>query len=202
MGDNNIYHLPEVMLEADAPLIETLRKRRTHRAFAPRGISLTGIAQLLWAAQGITSPEGFRTAPSAGALYPLELHLVAGDVEGLQAGSYRYNPKHHTLKAETLGDLRPDLARVALNQEWIAQAPAIVVIGAVYSRTTSKYGRRGTRYVHMEVGHATQNLLLQAEAMGLVGATVGAFDDDLLQHLLRLPEDESPLAILPLGYLR
>ena len=139
---------------------------------------------------------------SAGALYPLELHLVAGDVEGLQAGSYRYNPKHHTLKAETLGDLRSALAQAALNQDWIAQAPVIVVVGAVYSRTTRKYGRRGARYVHMEVGHATQNLLLQAEAMGLGSATVGAFDDDLLQRLLRLPEDESPLAILPLGYRR
>jgi len=202
MADNNIHHLPEVMLEADAPLIEALQKRRTLRAFAPRGISLAKVAQLLWAAQGITSPEGFRTAPSAGALYPLELHLVAGDVEGLQAGSYRYNPKHRTLKAETLGDLRPALAQAALNQDWIAQAPVIVVVGAAYSRTTSKYGRRGVRYVHMEVGHATQNLLLQAEAMGLRGATVGAFDGDLLQRLLRLSEEESPLAILPLGYRR
>ena len=200
MADNHIHHLPEVMLEADAPLIEALWKRRTLRAFAPRGVSLPEVAHLLWAAQGITSAEGFRTAPSAGALYPLELHLVAGEVEGLPAGSYRYNPNRHTLKAEVPEDLRPALAKTALNQEWIARAPMIVVVSAVYSRTTGKYGRRGVRYVHMEVGHAAQNLLLQAEAMGLSGATVGAFDDDRLQRLLRLPEDESPLVVLPVGY--
>ncbi|MEN8175080.1 MAG: SagB/ThcOx family dehydrogenase [Pseudomonadota bacterium] len=202
MADNEIHKLPQPGLVADARLSDALRERRTVRAFESRPISLAEAGQLLWAAQGVTSGEGYRTAPSGGALYPLELHLVAGDVEGLPAGIYRYDPAHHSLRAEITGDLRRAIARVALHQHWIAQAPAIVVVSAVYSRTTGKYGDRGVRYVHMEVGHASQNLLLQAVALELGAATVGAFDDDRLQSLLELPENEHPLVILPVGHPR
>jgi SagB-type dehydrogenase family enzyme len=160
------------------------------------------VAQLLWAAQGISSREGYRTAPSAGALYPLELHLVAGRVEGLPVGSYRYDPVRHALQVAMPVDIRQAIAKAALDQDWIAQAPVVIVISAVDARTTGKYGRRGVRYVHMEVGHASQNLLLQAVALGLAGAIVGAFDDERLKHLLRLPAEERPLAIVPLGHPR
>ena len=199
MADKPVYPLPEPRLEGGAPLIEALRQRRTSRSFAPRGLALPEIAQLLWAAQGITSPDGFRTAPSAGALYPLELHLLAGDVEGLPAGSYRYDARHHSLTAERTGDLGAALARAALGQNWIAQAPAAVVICAIESRTKAKYGRRGERYVHIEAGHAGQNLLLQAIALDLASATVGAFNDGHVADLLELPHGERPLLILPVG---
>lgn len=200
MAEKNIYRLPEPNLEANACLNPILQQRRTNRAFASRPVSITEVAQLLWAAQGITSREGYRTAPSAGALYPLELHLVSGQVEGLPAGGYRYDPVRHALEAEIPGDLRHAIAEAALHQDWIAQAPAIVVVSAVNARTTAKYGRRGIRYAYMEAGHASQNLLLQAVALGLAGATVGAFDDERLQQLLNLPEEERPLVILPVGY--
>ena len=200
MADNDIYSLPEPGLEADSCLNPILQQRRTHRAFASRPVSLTQVAQLLWAAQGATSHGGYRTAPSAGALFPLELHLVSGQIDGLPDGSYRYNPGAHALRAEVTGDLRQAVAEAALHQDWIAQAPAIVVVSAVDARTTRKYGRRGIRYVHMEVGHASQNLLLQAVALGLAGATVGAFDDERLQQVLQLSEDERPLVILPVGH--
>jgi SagB-type dehydrogenase family enzyme len=202
MAEKDIYRLPEAGLGADACLIPVLQQRRTNRAFASRPVSLADVAQLLWAAQGITSHEGYRTAPSAGALYPLELHLVSGRIDGLPAGSYRYDPVRHALRVETTDDLRQAVAGAALDQDWIAQAPAIVVVSAVDSRTTRKYGPRGIRYVHMEVGHAGQNLLLQAVALGLAGATVGAFDDERLQQLLKLPEEERPLLILPVGHAR
>jgi SagB-type dehydrogenase family enzyme len=156
----------------------------------------------LWAAQGITSREGYRTAPSAGALYPLELHLVAGQVEGLPAGSYRYDPARHLLKNEKSGDMRQAVAAIALQQEWMAEAPAMVVISAVDARTRIKYGNRGARYVLMEVGHAAQNLLLQAVALKLAGATVGAFQDKQLHQLLGLGDEEQPLIILPVGHPR
>ena len=202
MAEKNIYRLPEPNLEANACLNPILQQRRTNRAFASRPVSITEVAQLLWAAQGITSHEGYRTAPSAGALYPLELHLVSGQVEGLPTGSYRYDPVRRALEAEMPGDLRHAIAEAALQQDWIAQAPAIVVVSAVNARTTAKYGRRGIRYVYMEAGHTSQNLLLQAVALGLAAATVGAFDDERLQRLLNLTEEERPLVILPVGYPR
>ena len=149
--------------------------------------------------KGLPLARGYRTAPSAGALYPIELHLVAGQVDGLPVGTYRYDPLRHALQAEKTGDMRHAIAAAALHQDWIAQASAIVVVSAVELRTTRKYGRRGVRYVHMEVGHASQNLLLQAVALGLVAATVGAFDDERLHQLLDLPREERPLIILPVG---
>jgi SagB-type dehydrogenase family enzyme len=202
MAEKNLYNLPQPVAGDDNPLNPILQQRRTHREFAPRPISLEQAAQLLWAAQGVTSREGYRTAPSAGALYPLELHLVAGQVEGLPAGSYRYDPARHLLKREKPGDLRQAIVSVALNQDWMAEAPAIIVISAVETRTTRKYGNRGVRYVHMEVGHAGQNLLLQAVALDLAGATVGAFNDKQLHHLLGLAGGERPLIILPVGHPR
>jgi SagB-type dehydrogenase family enzyme len=202
MADNSLYRLPEPIPGFDNPLNPILQQRRTHREFAPQGVSLTQVTQLLWAAQGVTSREGYRTAPSAGALYPLELHLIAGQVEGLPNGSYRYDTMHHSLQSEKMGDLRKEIAAAALHQDWIEQAPAIVVISAYDARTTKKYGSRGLRYVHMEVGHASQNLLLQAVALGLAAATVGAFDDERLQQLLGLTHEERPLVIHPVGYPR
>ncbi len=202
VADAGEYKLPELRLQDPMPLTETLRLRRSVRDYAPAALTLEAAAQLLWAAQGITSPDGLRTAPSAGALYPLELHLVAGKVEGLPDGSYRYDPERHSLTLTAPGDLRSALAHAALDQSWIARAPAVVVIAAVPKRTTRKYGERGIRYVHIEVGHAGQNLLLQAVGLGLRSVVVGAFRDRAVQQLLGLASDEHPLAILPVGYPR
>jgi SagB-type dehydrogenase family enzyme len=201
MAQKSVYDLPKAGPETENCLTRVLQQRRTHRAFASRPLSLSEVAQLLWATQGISSPEGLRTAPSAGALYPLELHLLVGDVDGLPAGRFRYDPEHQSLRAETRGDLRQIVATAALRQGWIATAPAVFVISAVDTRTTRKYGRRGVRYVHMEAGHAAQNLLLQAAALRLAAAIVGAFDDEELQRLLDLPGQERPLLILPVGHL-
>lgn len=194
--------LPPPKLESNAGLNALLEQRRTQRAFAAQPLSLAAAAELLWAAQGVSSARGLRTAPSAGALYPLELRLIASQVAGLPAGIYRYEPAGHALIAGPRGEFRAAIAAAAWHQDWIAQAPAIVVISAVEARTTAKYGRRGIRYVHMEVGHAAQNLLLQAVAHDLAAAIVGAFDDDGLARLLKLPENERPLAILPVGHPR
>jgi SagB-type dehydrogenase family enzyme len=200
MAGNNLHRLPAPVLDGGNPLNSILLQRRSHREFALQPVSLEQVAQLLWAAQGVTSPEGYRTAPSAGALYPLELHLVVGQVDGLPAGSYRYDAVRHLIQGEKIGDLRQPIAAIALHQDWIELASAIVVISAFDARTTNKYGSRGVRYVHMEVGHASQNLLLQAVSLGLVAATVGAFDDEQLHRLLGLADAERPLVILPIGH--
>jgi len=176
-----------------------LLKRRSTRSYTGESITLQEVSQLLWAAQGITDSRGFRTAPSAGALYPLEVYVVAGDVENLASGVYKYEPRDHELSLIIDGDKRSELADAALAQSWVEEGALAMVFTAAYGRTTVKYGERGVRYVHMEVGHAAQNLCLQATAMGLGLVTVGAFHDEQVSELLNLPEDEKPLYIIPVG---
>ena len=147
-----------------------------------------------------THPDGYRTAPSAGALYPLELYLVVGQVDGLTPGVYHYQADTHQLLRLSSQDVRRDLSSAALDQSYIHQAPGVIVITAVFQRTMKKYGQRGRRYVHMEVGHAAQNIYLQAQARALGTVMVGAFGDQHVQSVLDLPDDHEPLALMPIGH--
>ena len=194
-----IIALPEPETSGETPLETLLQQRRSVREYGEAALELAAIGQLLWAAQGITDPQGLRTAPSAGALYPLELYVVAGNVEGLTPGVYHYQPDRHALQQTSTGDQRRLLAHAAHGQSWVRTAAAVLVITAVYERTTGKYADRGIRYVHMEVGHAAQNLFLQAEALGLAAVVVGAFEDDAVATALDLATDEQPLMLLPVG---
>ncbi len=191
--------LPPAVLESTRSLERALARRRSVRELAATRLSLAEAGQLLWAAQGITHPDGLRTAPSAGALYPLECYLMAGSVDGLEPGLYHYRPQGHGLEKVRDGDRRRALAGAALDQRWVQEAPAVVVIGAIVARTTGKYGERGVRYVHIEVGHAGQNVLLQATALGLGAVVVGAFRDDAVREVLGLPADVQPLSLIPVG---
>jgi SagB-type dehydrogenase family enzyme len=191
--------LPKPRTRGDVSLEETLRTRRSWREFKRAPLTLEEISQLLWAAQGLTHPEGMRTAPSAGALYPLEIYVVAGRVTGLDPGVYQYRPYGHKLKPVAEGDRRKDLARVALDQEAVGSAPAVVVFTAIYRRTTQKYGQRGIRYVHIEAGHAAQNVCLQATALGLGSVVIGAFEDSDVRGVLGISRQEQPLYLLPVG---
>ena len=191
--------LPEPRLDGDVSLEQTLLERRSTRSYTGEPVTLQEISQLLWAAQGITNAAGFRTAPSAGALYPLELYVVAGDVTGLEPGVYHYLPKQHELVQLVEGDIRTELSDIALSQTCVKDGAISVVMTAIYERTTGKYGDRGIRYVHIEVGHAAQNLCLQATALGLGLVTVGAFHGEDVVELLNLPDDEEPLYIIPVG---
>jgi len=194
-----VIKLPEPQYDSDVSIEQSLLNRRSIRSYSGQPLTLQELSQLLWAAQGLTDPGGFRAAPSAGGLYPLELYLVAGDVSDLTAGVYRYQPDGHQLVKIGDGDKRAELAEAALGQEWVKEGAVSIVFTAVYERTTVKYGDRGVRYVHMEAGHAAQNLCLQATAMGLGAVTVGAFSDDLINQLLNLPADERPLYVIPVG---
>jgi SagB-type dehydrogenase family enzyme len=186
-------------LDGPVAVEEALARRRSVREYTEEGLSLAEVGQLLWAAQGVSGEKGRRTAPSAGALYPLETYLVAGAVTGLAPGVYRYEPRHHRLRLHRPGDVRAALADSALEQEWVAEAPALLLLGAVYARTASKYGARAPRYVHIEVGHAAQNVYLQAVGLGLGTVVVGAFHDARLAEVVALPPDVEPVAILPVG---
>ena len=194
--------LPEPRVDGDVSLEQCLIKRRSVRDYSGKPLALAEVSQLLWAAQGITADRGYRTAPSAGALYPLEVYVIAGNVEDLTAGIYRYNPQKHELIMTAAGDIRAQLSSAALEQTAVKDGAIGLVFTAVYQRTTKKYGDRGIRYVHMETGHAAQNVCLQAAAMGLGVVTIGAFHDDQISTLLNLPEDEVPLYIIPVGRRR
>lgn len=191
--------LPEPRRTGAAALEATLSLRRSKREFARGPIALSALAQLLWAAQGVTHADGRRTAPSAGATYPLEVYAVIGEVEGLPPGVYRYEPHGHGLVAVASGDRRQALAAAALAQDWVAQAAVILAIVASFERTTRRYRRRGERYVHMEVGHVGQSVCLQGVALGLGTTVVGAFDDPAVKAVIATDEPGDPLCLLPIG---
>ena len=191
--------LPEVRLTSDVSLEETLLHRRSIRDYTDEALSREEVSQLLWAAQGITEAWGGRTAPSAGALYPLEVYLVVGDVEDLTLGVYQYRPDGHELVKVKDGDVRAELAEAALDQDSVQNGAIDIVIAAVYERTKVKYGERGIRYVHMEAGHAAQNVYLQATALDLGTVTIGAFYDDSVRDIVGMPGDVAPLYVIPVG---
>jgi SagB-type dehydrogenase family enzyme len=179
-----------------------LAQRRSVRSFATGPLSAAEASHLLWAAQGITGADGLRTAPSAGATFPLVVYLVAGRIEGIPAGLYRYTPQGHRLLAVGRTDLRAAIAAAARGQTWMQDAPALVLIAAQPGRTAARYGPRADRFVAMEAGAAAQNVLLQAVALGLGATLGGAFDEAALGPLLTQPEGEQVMAIIPVGRRR
>ena len=191
--------LPRPRLKSGYSFEKVLGERRSVREYSSEALTIENVSQLLWSAQGVTRPEGWRTAPSAGATFPLELYLVAGNVNGLAQGLYRYRADQHKLIQLGNKDLRADLAAAAVGQEWMKESAIIIVIAAVYARATRKYGQRGIRYAHMEVGHAAQNVYLQASSLNLGTTLVGAFDDKRVKEVLKLPSDEQPLGLMPIG---
>jgi SagB-type dehydrogenase family enzyme len=201
-GGSAIIPLPNPSHTGPVSLEEALSKRRSIRDYSGGPLGLRELSQLLWAAQGITDPRGLRTAPSAGGTYPLEVYVVVGAVEGLAAGVYKYGPRDHAIVRVREGDKRAELAEAALGQAWVREAAVDFVIAAEYGRTTGRYGDRGVRYVHMEAGHAAQNLLLQATALGLGAVPVGAFDDERVGAAIGSPPNERPLYVIPVGKAR
>jgi SagB-type dehydrogenase family enzyme len=193
--------LPPPETKGTVSLEETIQRRRTVRSFLPQPLTLPQVSQVLWAAQGITGGDK-RAAPSAGALYPMDVYAIVGKdrVELLEAGIYHYEAQGHRLSPVTKGDLRAVASRAALSQMWMADAPLIIVITAEYRRIAVKYGDRGTRYAMIEAGHIGQNIFLQAEALGLRAGIVGAFDDEKLIEAMKIPRSHEPLLMMPVGY--
>lgn len=195
--------LPPPSKKSEVSLEEALLKRRSIRDYTDEPLTLQEVGQLLWAAQGITEPRwGGRTAPSGGPIYPLEIYVVADDkgVTNLDAGVYHYIPQDHSLDMTLAGSAVRDLAVAALDQDWVYNAKISIVIAAAYHRTTERYGDRGVRYVHLEAGHAGQNIYLQAAALNLGTLVLGAFIDDQVKSVLNLPDEEDPIYIVPVGH--
>ena len=191
--------LPKPRHDSGVSIEETLLKRESVRDYAGEPLTLGEVSQLLWAAQGTADAEGFRTAPSAGATYPLETYVVVGDVGNLTEGVYRYVSAGHKLVKSLEGDRRSQLADAALWESSVKEGAVSIVFTAIYERTTQQYGDRGIRYVHMEAGHAAQNVYLQAVALGLGTVVIGAFRDDQVSEILKLSKNEQPLYIMPVG---
>ena len=205
--------LPAPRMDGQCSVEKALATRRSVRKFKDVPMSIAMLSQLVWAAQGITlkidtTPSdwswgtwqgGHRTSPSAGRLYPLNLYVVIGNVDGIRPGVYKYKPQTHQLLNVLASDKRSELATAALGQKWIASAPCVLVVGAVYKRTEVKYGERAPRYVHIEVGHAVENVCLQAVALDLGTTMVGAFKDDEVKKVVGMKDEEAPLAIVPVG---
>jgi SagB-type dehydrogenase family enzyme len=193
---SRLINLPKPKQDGSMLLEKVIAARRSRRNFSPKSFTLEQISQLCWAAQGQEAGGRYRTTPSAGATYPLELFVVTGD------GLFHYLPAGHSLKKLTELDLRKDLASAAWGQEFIEAAPLTLVFAAEFSRTTNHYGKRGIRYVYMEAGHAAQNVHLQAEALGLGSVAVGAFDDASVSKVLSLPKNLEPVYMVIVGYCR
>jgi len=198
--------LPQPSYKSKTSIEEALKRRRSIREYEDKPLTIKHVSQLFWAAQGVTKPDpwlragGFKTAPSAGATYPLEVYMVVkkGGVEGLEPGIYHYLPKTHEIELIKKGDYSKELMKAALDQEYVEAAPVNMVITAIYERTTGRYGDRGIRYVHMEVGHVGENIYLQCVSLGLGCVVIGAFHDDQVKEILGV--DEAPLYIIPIGF--
>lgn len=191
--------LPKPNLDGTVSIEKAIKSRRSVRNYQDKPLTMEQVSQLLWAAQGITSDDNLRAAPSAGALYPMELYVVVGKVDGLDAGVYKYNCNTHDLLQISLGDKRNELSSASLGQDSVSNGVIDIVICGVYERTGAKYGDRAQRYVHMEAGHIAQNIYLQGVALGLGTVVVGAFDDSSVQEVIGAATDEQPLYVMPVG---
>ena len=219
-----LINLPSPNFAGQSSLEESILKRRSRRSYGEKPLTVSQVSQILWAGQGITDQENkFRSAPSAGALYPLDLYLVVGEKkvksllrespiksessdesmtekDYLDSGVYHYLPQNHQLEKILDSDLREEVMKASLHQSFIAEAPVVLVITAEYERTTQKYGERGKIYVHIEAGHVGQNICLQVASLGLGTVTIGAFNEKEIADILNLPATYHPLYVMPIGY--
>ncbi len=191
--------LPRPDLKGKMTLEQVLSQRRSVREYAPGALTLAEVSQLMWAAHGITGPNGKRTTPSARAVYPLEVWLAANDVKGLAPGVYRYVPQDHALATVAAGDHRAAVAAAARGQEAIASAPIVVAVTGDSVLAAEKFRGRAAAWLGMEAGFVIQDVYLEATALGLGTVMVGGFADAPVRAALGLPEGRVPLGLMPVG---
>ncbi|MFH1254272.1 MAG: SagB/ThcOx family dehydrogenase [bacterium] len=195
------FSLPTPNFDGKTSVEKAIKSRRSIRSYKQDPLTLAQVGQVLWAAQGVTSDDGFRAAPSAGATYPLEIYLVVGKVTDLTSGIYKYLNKDHVIVKISDGDKRAELSDAALSQEWIKEAPIAIVLCGIYEKTSKKYSENTPKYVHMEVGCVAQNVYLQATALGLGTTFVGSGEEEKIASVLHLDKNEHALCILPVGVI-
>ncbi|HSV89120.1 MAG TPA: SagB/ThcOx family dehydrogenase [Bacteroidales bacterium] len=198
-NQGTMINLPRPVTDGRMSLERALTLRRSIRSYTDEPLTMADLSQILWSGQGITNQRGFRTAPSAGATFPLELYVVVNNVEGLRKGIYHYQIREHSLRLVDTRQIERDLARAALGQTMVSEAGAVIVIAAIMERTTGRYGERGIRYVYNEVGHVGQNIHLQAAALNLGTVVIGAFRDAEVDNLLNIGEQYTIVYLMPVG---
>ncbi|ACI20059.1 SagB/ThcOx family dehydrogenase [Dictyoglomus thermophilum] len=192
--------LPSPLLKSSISIEEALLLRRSKRFYKDNPLTLQELSQILWASQGISDPDyKFRTCPSAGALYPLEIYVSVLRVDGIESGIYKYNPEKHEIVQIYKSSKREELYEASLKQEWIKRAPVVIIICASFYKTKARYGERGIRYIYIETGHCAQNIYLQCVSLNLGTVAIGAFDDDEIKRILNLPKFEFPTYLMPIG---
>ena len=200
---NKTIQLPSQLQETNTLFTEVLQKRKSTRAFSTEPLSKVDLAFLLWASTGIQRQENsyeFRTAPSAGALYPIETYIAANNVEDVAKGIYHYNIRDHTLEEIKTGDFGGDLAHAALDQRMCATAPAVFVWTAIFRRSKWKYSQRAYRYIYLDAGHLAQNLALAAVSIACGSCQVGAFFDNEINALVDVDgTEESTIYLCVVG---
>ena len=199
MKNKKLITLPSPNYDGPMSVEKAILQRRSVRTYASSPLTIQEISQLLWSAQGITGKRGFRAAPSAGAVYPVETYVAIRHVEGLSPGLYKYLPEGHKLMEMIAGDISKELASACLNQPYVYLCSANIILTGNYDKIAMRYGKRGVRYTHIEIGHISENIYLQAEALGLGTVAIGAFSDRELKKILNLPEEEEPLYVMPIG---
>jgi len=201
---SKIVQLPSQFLESTLSFTEVLRERKSIRSFSFQPLNKVDLSFLLWASTGIQRTEHnyeFRTAPSAGALYPIETYIVANNVEDLSEGIYHYNIKNHLLEEIKLGDFGSHLAHAALNQEMCVDASVIFIWTAVFRRSKWKYSQRAYRYIYLDAGHIAQNLALATESIKCGSCEAGAFFDDEINSIVGIDgTEESTILLSVVGY--
>ena len=200
--------LPKPRFTERMSVPQALWRRRTHRSFSPKFLGLMQLSKILWAAYGVTARGGgvnFKTVPSAGALYPLDIYAVVGflpGVKGLEAGVYHFIPARQAVRLVKAGDQRGEVGAMSFFQNWVAKAPVIIIITGEYGRSAVKYGERAKMYTHIEAGCVAQSIFLICQAMGLKAGIVGAFRPSSLRDSLGISDKHLPLLIMPVGYGR
>ena len=200
---------PKIHLEAFEPaelmsLDQALKTRKSMRSFRREPLTKARLSYLLWASTGIQRVEAgyeFRTAPSAGALYPIETYIVANNVRNLDMGLYHYSVKSHQLEQLKHGDFSRRIAAAALGQSMCATAAVVFVWSAVFQRCKSKYGQRAYRYIYLDAGHIAENLALAAVSLNLASCEIGALYDDQVNAILDIDgTSESVICMAVLGH--
>jgi SagB-type dehydrogenase family enzyme len=202
--DKNKIELPAPELMGKMTFQEVLKKRKSIRSFSTKPLNLKQLSYVLWASTGIQRKQGnyeFRTAPSAGALYPIETYLVVNNVEDLEKGVYHYSIKNHLLQQLRLGDFSKDVTLAALEQSMCMQAAVVFIWTAIFFRSKWKYKQRAYRYVYLDAGHIAQNLALSSTSIGLGSCQIGALFDDELNRIINVDgQEESAIYMSVVGY--
>lgn len=198
---SGVVKLPAPRTDGGISVEKALSERRSIRSFKNGSLTIDEISQLLWAAQGITDDKGHRTSPSAMASYPLEIYLLAGNVTELPAGVYHYSPEGHNISTVALGNKIPELFGTPMNgkTDWRASAPAIFIVTGVFERVNKVPGQDLSRFVHVEAGTASENLLLEVVSLGLGATYTAGFDENKTRECLGLADGQDPIAVIPVG---